>query len=136
MIAFNAEPVHFTAFDNTIDTDDANVARLEGKPVGMVYPDAEGMGTLIIPNCGMLIAGAPHTDAGRQFIDYLLRPETERLLAESEAAQMPLRPGIPVPPGMVSMGQLKAMAVAYSMLAGRLENLTHGYLQVWVSRNS
>src|SRR5262245_4931924 len=77
------------------DTDDANVARLEGKPVGIVYPDADGMGTLIIPNCAVRIAGGPNADAGRQFIDYLLRPETEQALAASEAAQMPLRPGVP-----------------------------------------
>src|SRR5437773_11119319 len=73
------------------DTDDANSARLEGKPVGMVYPDADGMGTLIIPNCTVLIAGGPHPEAARRFIDYLLRPETEQALATSEAAQIPLR---------------------------------------------
>ncbi len=32
------------------DTDDYNVARQEGKPVGVVYPDADGMGTVIVPN--------------------------------------------------------------------------------------
>ena len=42
------------------DTDDANVARLEGKPIGIVYPDQDGMGTLIIPNCTVLIAGGPN----------------------------------------------------------------------------
>ena len=31
------------------DTDDANVALQEGKPVGVVYPDQETMGTLIVP---------------------------------------------------------------------------------------
>ena len=46
------------------DTDDVNVARLEGKPVGMVYPDANGMGTLIIPNCAVLIAEWPQSGGG------------------------------------------------------------------------
>src|SRR6185436_19179029 len=91
------------------DTDDVNVARLEGKPVGVVYPDADGMGTLIIPNCAVLIAGGPHPDAGRRFIDYLLRPETEKALAESEAAQIPLRPGVPVPDAVSSIERLKPM---------------------------
>jgi iron(III) transport system substrate-binding protein len=118
------------------DTDDANVARLEGKPVGMVYPDADGMGTLIIPNCAVLIAGGPNPGAGRQFIDYLLRPETEKALAESEAAQLPLRPGVPVPAGVIAVDHLKPMAVNYTTLAGLLDDLSRGYLRAWVERNS
>jgi iron(III) transport system substrate-binding protein len=116
------------------DTDDVNVARLEGKPVGMVYPDANGMGTLIIPNCTVLIAGGPHPDAGRRFIDYLLRPETEKALAESEAAQMPLRPGVPTPPAVATVQSLKPMAINYAALAGLLETLSKGYLKEWVDR--
>lgn len=118
------------------DTDDANVARLEGKPVGIVYPDTNGMGTLIIPNCAVLVAGGPNPEAGKQFIDYLLRPETERALAQSEAAQMPLRPHVPVPEGMVSIAHLKPMRVEYARLAALLEDLSRGYLKEWVDRNS
>jgi iron(III) transport system substrate-binding protein len=116
------------------DTDDVNVARLEGKPVGLVYPDADGMGTLIIPNCVMLIAGSPHPDTARQFIDYLLQPESEKALAESEAAQMPLRPGVPAPLEAAVMQSLKPMAVNYASLAGLLETLSKGYLKEWVDR--
>jgi iron(III) transport system substrate-binding protein len=118
------------------DTDDVNVARLEGKPVGVVYPDSDGMGTLIIPNCAVLIAGGPHAEAGRRFIDYLLRPEIEKSLAESEAAQMPLRPGVPTPPGMITIDKLKPMVVDYTRLAGLLEELSRGCLKAWVERNS
>lgn len=118
------------------DTDDANVARLEGKPVGIVYPDQQGMGTLIIPNCAVLIARGPHPETGRRFIDYLLKPETERALAESEAAQMPLRPGVAVPDGAVSVASLQAMPVDYAALAVLLERLSKGYLKDWVDRNS
>ncbi len=117
------------------DSDDANVARLEGKPVGAVYPDADGMGTLIIPNCAVLLAGGPHPDAARHFVDYLLRPETERALAESEAAQMPLRPGVPVPNGVVPLARLKSMAVDYATLAPILDKLSVGYLKDWVDRH-
>jgi iron(III) transport system substrate-binding protein len=118
------------------DTDDANVARLEGKPVGMVYPDANGMGTLIIPNCAVLIARGPHSEAGRRFIDYLLRPETEKVLAESEAAQIPLRPGVSVPEAISSIEHLSPMAVNYTTLASLLETLSNGYLPEWVDRQN
>ncbi len=116
------------------DTDDANVARLEGKPVGVVYPDQGGIGTLIIPNCAVLIAAGPNGAAGRRFIDYLLREETERALAESEAAQMPLRPGVQVP-GVTSAAGLKAMAVDHAALGRLLEGPLQGYLKQWVDRN-
>ncbi len=117
------------------DTDDANVARLEGKPVGVVFPDSDGMGTLIVPNCAVLIAGAPHPEAGRRFVDYLLRPETERALAESEAAQMPVRPGVRAPKHVSSLDELKPMDVDYTALAELLEKLSKGYLIRWVEDN-
>jgi len=118
------------------DTDDVNVARLEGKPVGLIYPDANGMGTLFVPNCAVLIAGGPNPDAGRRFIDYLLQPETEKALAESEAAQIPLRPGVPIPETVPAIAHLKPMTVDYTMLAGLLETLSNGYLKEWVDRQS
>ena len=118
------------------DTDDANVARLEGKPVGIVFPDARGMGTLVIPNAAVLIAGAPHPEAARRFIDFLLAPETEQALAESEAAQMPVRPGLPSPEGLPALADLKAMEVDYGSLAALLEELSPGFLKEWVDRNS
>jgi iron(III) transport system substrate-binding protein len=117
------------------DTDDANVARLEGKPIGIVYPDADGMGTVLIPNCAVLIANGPNPQAAGQFIDYLLSPETERALAESEAAQMPLRLGIEVPSHVVPISRIKAMPVDYAKLGNLLEELTRGFLKDWVDRN-
>ncbi len=117
------------------DTDDANVARLEGKPIGIVYPDQDGMGTLIIPNCMVLIAGGPNPQAGRRFIDYLLEAKTERLLSESDAAQMPLRPGVEVPANVKRIAQLKSMAVDYAALGQLLDDLSKGYLKDWVDRN-
>ncbi len=117
------------------DTDDANVARLEGKPIGIVYPDQDGMGTLIIPNCVVLIAGGPNPESGRRFIDYLLEPDTERVLAESDAAQMPLRPSVQVPPNVKRIAQLKAMTVDYGALGQLLDDLSKGYLKDWVDRN-
>lgn len=118
------------------DTDDYNVARQEGKPVGVVYPDADGMGTVIVPNCAVLIAGGPNAAAGKKFIDFLLTPETERALAFSEAAQLPVRPGVAVPNYLTPLDRLKPMPVNYTALAGRLEDLSRGYLKEWVDRTN
>ena len=116
------------------DTDDANVARLEKKPIGVVYPDQDGLGTLIVPNCAVLVARGPNPEAGRAFIDYLLRPETEEALARSEAAQMPLRKGVAVPEGVTPLESLRPMVVDYGKLAELLEKLTAGYLKEWAEQ--
>lgn len=116
------------------DTDDANVALLDGRPVGIVYPDADGMGTLIIPNAAVLIANGPNPEAGKQFIDFLLRPQTETALAQSAAAQIPLREGVPTPEGIVTLDHIQPMAVDYTTLADRLETLGRGFLKDWVDR--
>jgi len=115
------------------DTDDVNVAIAEGKPVGFVYPDAQGMGTLVVPNAAVLIAGGPNGENGKKFIDYLLRGETEAALARCEAAQMPLRSGVALPDGFPfePVAKLKAMSVDYGMLSDTLEAITGSFLKPW-----
>jgi len=115
------------------DTDDASVAMKEGKPVGIVFPDQDGMGALIVPNCAVLIANAPHSAEGKKFIDYLLTPAVEQALAESEAAQMPVRKGVPVPAGVRPLDQIKPMQVDYEQLAAQLEELARGFLKTWAT---
>ncbi|PQA85861.1 extracellular solute-binding protein [Hyphococcus luteus] len=116
------------------DTDDANVALMEGKPIEIVYPDADGMGTLVIPNAAVLIAGGPNPENGERFIDYLLRPATEEALATSAAAQFPLRAGVAVPEEMITLDQMRPMEVDYTALAGRLEELNRGFLKDFADR--
>lgn len=118
------------------DTDDASVALGEGKPVGVIYPDAGGEGTLIMPNAAVLIDGAPNPENARKFIDYLLTPEVEQALAESEAAQMPLRPGVSVPENVRRVDEIDAMKIDYAKTAELLEEISKGYLKEWVDRNA
>ncbi len=66
------------------DTDDAYVAVRQGRPVEIVFPDQDGLGTLLIPNTVALIAGAPHPRQGQALIDFLLSREVEDLLMERE----------------------------------------------------
>jgi iron(III) transport system substrate-binding protein len=117
------------------DTDDFNVARKEGKPVGVVYPDQEGMGTVVVPNCLVLIKGAPHESNGKRFIDWMLKPETEQALAESDAVQMPVRAGVPVPPHVMTLDKIKPMPLDYPTLAADVERVTTDFLKGWVDRN-
>lgn len=116
------------------DTDDAVGAMMEGKPVRFVFPDQHAEGTLLVPNAAVLIVGAPHLENGKRFVDYLLSAETEAALAKSEAAQIPLRPGVAGPEKLPPLSAIKAMAVNYARLAERLDGLQHGFLKEWVAR--
>lgn len=103
------------------DTDDAHGAMLKGRPVAMVFPDQDGMGSLVIPNSAMLIKGGPHPEHGKRLIEFLLRSETEAALAKSESAQMPLRPGVAGPGAPFDLSKVKAMEAQWPALAKHFE---------------
>ena len=106
------------------DTDDVNVALEDKQPVAMVFPDRDGMGVPIMPNMVSLIAGAPHLDAGKKLIDYLLSPEVERELARSEAVQIPLHEGVEGPKNIPPLSYFKPMTLNYGSAADRVEEVT------------
>ena len=105
------------------DTDDANTSIVAGKPVALVYPDVEGMGTPFMPNMVSLIAGGPHRENGKALIDFLVSPEAEEMLAKSEAVQIPLHPSVSLPPNVPAFSTLKPLQVDYAAVADRLERV-------------
>lgn len=106
------------------DTDDVNVAIENGDPVGMILPDGDGLGVPMMPNMVSLIANGPHPDEGRQLIDYLLSPDVERMLADSDAVHIPLRAGVPGPPNLPSIDSIRPMTLDYPKAAARVEEVT------------
>ena len=113
------------------DSDDFNVALENGAPVIAVYPDQEprgaepALGTLVIPNSVAILADAPHPEAARRLVDWILSPEIERELAFSRSAQIPVRAGVECPPHVRRADDFAVMQVDYarvgSALAERLE---------------
>lgn len=82
------------------DTDDVWAAIANGLKVDMIYArhdalDAtRGAGTLLIPNTVARVTGGPNPDSASRLIDFLLSETTERMLAESDSRNVPLRPGL------------------------------------------
>ena len=111
------------------DTDDAFGALSEGYPVEVVYPDQDGMGTLVMPTSVVLIAGAPRPAAGRRLVDCLLSAESERLLAVS-GAHMPLRDDTLTPASVPAVSSLRAMQVDYAAVAKTMERM-QPWLREW-----
>jgi iron(III) transport system substrate-binding protein len=105
------------------DTDDANVAIKDKLPLAMVFPDREGIGVPVMPNMVSLIAGAPHPEEAKKLIDFLLSAESERMLAKSDAVQIPLRPGVEPPPSLPALESIKPMTLDYQRVADRLEEV-------------
>jgi iron(III) transport system substrate-binding protein len=76
------------------DTDDVWAGQRNGWPVDLVY-EAEAVisrGPLLIPNTAGLIRGAPNREGGLELLRYILSLEVERLLAESDSHNAPVRP--------------------------------------------
>jgi len=112
------------------DTDDAAEALRDGAPVEVVYPDQDGLGTLVMPTSVVLIRGGRHPESGKRLIDFLLAPETERRLAVA-GAHMPLRPGVARPAGLRAVGEVRAMEVDYARLGEVMERI-QPWLRHWV----
>ena len=106
-----------------VDSDDVYSRHKQGQPVEGVYPDQEqdGLGCFIVPNAVLLIQGGPHQAAGRRLVDYLLSRETERKLAQSDAGQIPLHPGVETPPEVPRLETLRVMQVDYAAVAAKLQ---------------
>ncbi len=116
-----------------VDSDDVHNREKQGQAVEGVYPDQEegGLGCFIVPNAVVLIKGGPHTEAGKKLIDYLLSRETEKKLAYSDAAQIPLHPGVEPPSGVRRLETLKVMKVDYAVVAAKMESI-QPLLRDWV----
>ncbi len=106
-----------------VDSDDVVNRMKQHQPVDLVYPDqrTDEIGCFIVPNAVVLIAGAPHPEVAKKLIDYLLSKDTERKLALSDAAQIPLHPGVAPPFQLRPIESIKVMNVNYAEVAAKLQ---------------
>jgi iron(III) transport system substrate-binding protein len=112
------------------DTDDANEAMQEGAPVEVVFPDQDGMGTLVMPTAVVLMRGGPHKDLGKKLVDYLLTKQVERRMAEL-GAHMPLRAGVATPANVERVSDIRAMQIDYARVGAEMERI-QPWLRQWV----
>ncbi len=125
----NGESADFVASGESafglVDSDDAANRVKQGKPVEMIYPDqaANEVGCFIVPNAVVLIKGGPHPEAAKKLIDYLLSAETERKLAVSDAAQIPLHNGVETPAIVPKIEDIKPMQTDYAAIARKMKEI-------------
>jgi iron(III) transport system substrate-binding protein len=114
------------------DTDDYHVARAEGFPVAAVYPDRGGAGTLLIPNTVCILKTAPHPDAARRFVDWVLRPEIEAELAQSRGGQIPVRASVPRPAHVVGAEGFTVMKVDWRAVGQSVKQRTAEFQELFL----
>ena len=87
------------------DSDDVEAARKGGASLGIAYPDMGDGGTLLIPCTVAMLKGRMNEASSRRLVDFLVSAEVERMLAESDSRNVPVRAwlrdslGIALPPG-------------------------------------
>ncbi len=113
------------------DTDDAVAALEDGKPVKMIFPDQDDMGTLIIPYTTGLVAGGPNPDAGQQLIDYLLSKEVEKKIFAAGFSQVTVRP-LDIEAEYLPDSGVKAMQVNITQAYEQLELIKEELRQIFI----
>lgn len=101
------------------DTDDAVAELVAGKPVRIVYPDAQndGMGTLFLPNTLAIVKGGPNPKEAAELVGYLLSPQVEQRLSEGPSAQIPLNLRSKSNDRIQGPSHVKAMRVSFEKAA-------------------
>jgi iron(III) transport system substrate-binding protein len=102
------------------DTDDVYVAIQYNKPVAMIYPDQQGIGTFLIPNTVALLRDCPHPKNGQKLIDFLLSREVEGLLAAGTSHNIPVRGNVGQQGGNITFDDLKIMDIQYTEAAASI----------------
>jgi iron(III) transport system substrate-binding protein len=110
------------------DTDDAAEALRDGAPIEVVYPDQDGLGTLLMPTAVVPLEG-PHPEESRRLVDFLLSTAAEQKLVDA-ASHIPLRPDVRPPAGGKRASEIKSMKVDYSRVADTMERL-QPWLREW-----
>jgi iron(III) transport system substrate-binding protein len=106
------------------DTDDAMEEVRDKHDVAIVYPDRDAaadskFGTLFIPNTLAIVKGCPNPEGARKLVDYLLRADVEKRLAEGASHQVPLNPEVKatLPTQIETPKTVRAMKVDFDKAA-------------------
>jgi iron(III) transport system substrate-binding protein len=118
-----------------VDSDDAVSRIRQGRAVELIVPDqGDGeLGAFLVPTAVLVLRGAPHPESGRRLVDFLLSPESERLLAEADCAQIPLRAGVPPPRELPAISALRQRDTHYERVAAKMEEI-RPFLENWARR--
>jgi iron(III) transport system substrate-binding protein len=117
-----AKPGAAPVYVGLTDTDDVLSGLADGKPIAMNFPDQDDLGTLLVPSSVALVRGAPHGEAARRLIDYLVSRKVEAALTADGKGYLPVRPDSPRPKFVEHAWPLKNMQATYAAIHDELES--------------
>jgi len=97
-----------------------HLQKKEGSPVGVIYPDQDGMGTIVNISGVGILKGAKNPDNAEAFVDFLLARETQKLFAELNY-EIPVIEGVPVKEAR-PLAEIKTMDIKLEELGRELDN--------------
>jgi iron(III) transport system substrate-binding protein len=90
-------------------------AAASARPLDVVYPDQVGSGAILLPTAVVLLAGA--RPAAGKLAAWLTGPDAERVFVARVPGLLPLRPEVPVPPGVEPASNLVSLPLDWEALA-------------------
>jgi len=94
-----------------LSSDEAAKAAASAAHVLVIYPNQRSIGTFVWPTALFRPKDAPHPEAAKRLAERLASREIEQLLVARVPGYLPLRPQIPVPPGVTSAANLVVVSV-------------------------
>jgi iron(III) transport system substrate-binding protein len=116
-----------------VSSDEAAKAAASAARVGVVYPNQRSIGTFVWPTALSLPKNAAHPAEGRALAERLADKSTEQLLVARAPGFLPLRAGIPVPPGVTGASNLVVVSVNPAAIVSEIA-LRRASLAAWTER--
>ena len=127
-----AAVVEGRAWVGLLASDEAAKAAASAARVEVVYPNQRSIGVFVWPTALSRPKSSAHAGPAAQLAEKLADRSAEQLLVAREPGFLPLRPGIPTPPGVRSAANLVVISVEpariVAEIAGRREELNR-----WIS---
>jgi iron(III) transport system substrate-binding protein len=100
---------------------DGAAAAASAAPVAVVYPDQAGRGAVVLPTAVARLRGAG--DAAERLAAWLAGADAERIVVARAPGLLPLRAGVPVPPGVEPAANLRSLPLDWDRLLAERERL-------------
>jgi len=82
-----------------------------------IYPDQDGRGTLVFPTAVALLRGGASSPGARRLAEWLASRDAEELIAARAPGYLPVRRGVPLPPGARSAAEIRSPRLDWERLA-------------------
>jgi len=97
-----------------------HLSKAEGAPVGIIYPDQDGIGLIVNSTNAGIVKGSKNPELARLFVDFMLSPAGQKVYAEKNF-EYPIVPGVELAEGVPPLSDFKLANIAFKTLWEELE---------------